>query len=101
MLAPAGKPLDDMSLLELEHAGLSDERGIGRGIAHSLASLGMFFALSVLCGVYVLHYEPKLIDNLRRSAITLALIVVTVGLAVLASATRTCGPSWCPWSCSA
>ncbi len=85
VLAPAGKPLDDLSLLELERQAYLTERGIGERIAQSLASLGMFVALSVLCGVYLVHYEPKLIENLRQFSITLGLIVVTVGLAVLAS----------------
>jgi hypothetical protein len=85
VLAPAGKPLEDLSLLELEHTAYLEELGIGHRLAHSLAALGMFVALSVLCGVYVLHYEPKLIDNLRKLTITLGLIVVTVGLAVFAS----------------
>ena len=85
MLAPAGKPLDDLSLLELEHQAYLDSRSIAERLAHSLASLGMFVALSILCGVYVLHYEPKLVDNLRQFATTLAMIVVTVGLSVVAS----------------
>ena len=29
----------------------------------------MFVALSVLCGVYVLHYEPKLLDNLAPAIV--------------------------------
>ncbi|MCH8924341.1 MAG: HDIG domain-containing protein, partial [Planctomycetes bacterium] len=85
VLAPAGKPLEDLSLLELEHHQYLAELGIGQRLAHSLAALGMFVALSILCGVYVLHYEPKLIENLRKLSITLTLFVVTVGLAVLAS----------------
>ena len=60
--------------------------GLGRsGWPIRWPTLGMFVALSVLCGVYVLHYERRLIDNLRQFATTLALIVITVGLAVLAS----------------
>ena len=86
VLAAAGTPLKDLSLLELEHKAYLENREIGERLAHSLASLGMFVALSILCGVYVLHYEPKLVDNLRQFATTLALIVVTVGLAVVASA---------------
>ena len=88
VLAPAGQPIKDetMGLLELEHDTYLAELGLGRRIAHSLAMLGMFFALAVLCGVYVWHYEPKLLDNWRRLAITLALVVITVGLAVMASA---------------
>jgi putative nucleotidyltransferase with HDIG domain len=85
VLAPAGKPLDDMSLLELEHQAYLESRHIGERLAHSLAALGMFFALSILCGVYVLHYEPKLVDNLRQFTTTLAMIVVTVGLSVIAA----------------
>jgi putative nucleotidyltransferase with HDIG domain len=85
VLAPAGKPLEDLSLLTLEHQAYLDTLGLGHRVAHSLAALGMFVALSVLCGVYVLHYEPKLVENLRRLAITLAMIVVTVAMAVLAS----------------
>jgi membrane-associated HD superfamily phosphohydrolase len=46
----------------------------------------MFVALAVLCGVYVWHYEPRLLANWRKLAITLALIVTTVGLSVAASA---------------
>jgi putative nucleotidyltransferase with HDIG domain len=85
LLAPQGEPLDDMSLLELEHQAYLNNRSVSERIAHSLASLGMFVALSVLCGVYVLHYEPKLVDNLRQFSTTLAMIVVTVGLAVVAA----------------
>ena len=59
--------------------------GWAQRLGYSLATLGMFVALAVLCGVYVLHYERRLLDNLRQFATTLALIVITVGLAVLAS----------------
>ncbi len=45
----------------------------------------MFVALSVLCGVYVLHYEAALLDNWRRLSSMLALVVISVGLAVIAS----------------
>jgi putative nucleotidyltransferase with HDIG domain len=45
----------------------------------------MFVALSVLCGVYVLHYEPRLIGDLRRLAITLGLLTLAVAVAVLVS----------------
>ncbi len=85
LLVPAGKPLDDLSLLQLEHDAYLKNRTISQRLAYSLASLGMFVALSILCGVYVLNYEPKLVDNLRQFATTLGLIVVTVGLSVLAS----------------
>lgn len=85
VLALARVPLDDLSLLELEHQAYLKSRKITERLAHSLASLGMFVALSILCGVYVLHYEPKLVDNLRQFSTTLAMIVVTVGLSVVAA----------------
>ncbi len=52
-----------MLLLSLEHETFLNEMGIGRRIAHTLAVIGMFVALSVLCGVYVWHYEPRLLEN--------------------------------------
>ncbi|MEX2111700.1 MAG: HDIG domain-containing metalloprotein [Pirellulales bacterium] len=88
VLAPAGLPIKDdtMGLLTLEHETFLEELGLGRRIAHSLAVVGMFVALSVLCGVYVWHYEPRLLENWRKLAVTLTLIVVTVGLSVAAAA---------------
>jgi putative nucleotidyltransferase with HDIG domain len=85
VLAPAGKQLEDLSTLELEHQAYLAHRTVRQKIAYSFASLGMFLALSILCGVYVLHYEPKLIENLKLFATTLATIVVTVGIATIAS----------------
>ncbi len=88
VLAPARQPIKDdtMDLLTLEHQAYLSELGLPRRVAHSLAVLGMFVALSVLCGVYVWHYEPKLLHDWRQLAITLTLVVVTVALAVAASA---------------
>ena len=45
----------------------------------------MLMALLVLCGVYVWNYEPKLLESWRNLSATLALVVVTVGLSVMAS----------------
>jgi putative nucleotidyltransferase with HDIG domain len=88
VLASAGQPIKDdtMDLLTLEHQTYLEELGLPRRVAHSLAVLGMFVALAVLCGVYVWHYERKLLDDWRRLAITLTLLVVTVGVSVMASA---------------
>ena len=86
-LARGGAPLteENINLLQLEHATYLDRLGVGSRLAHSLAAMGMFVALTVLCGAYVLHYERRLLENLRRFAITLSLIVITVALAVIAS----------------
>jgi putative nucleotidyltransferase with HDIG domain len=88
VLAPAGQPIKDdtMALLTLEHETFLSEMGISRRVAHSLAVVGMFVALAVLCGVYVWHYERRLVENWRKLAITLGLIVVTTGLSVAAAA---------------
>ena len=88
VLAPAGAPIRDdaMNLLSLEHETYLNQLGIGSRVAYSLAVLGMFVALSVLCGVYVWNYEPRLLHSARGLAATLALVVVAVGLSVVASA---------------
>jgi putative nucleotidyltransferase with HDIG domain len=87
VLARAGQPLAeaDIELLKLEHDHFLQQLGIGSRIARSAAVVGMFIALSILCGAYVVHYERKMLGNLKRFGITLALIVVSVGLAVMAS----------------
>ncbi|HEX3728076.1 MAG TPA: HDIG domain-containing protein [Pirellulales bacterium] len=86
-LARGGQPLSDASinLLQLEHQAFLKNLGFTPRAAYSLAVLGMFIALSVLCGVYVVHYGPRMFQTLRRFATTLALVVIAVGLAVLTS----------------
>ena len=87
LLIPGGKQLtpDNLELLELEHKAYVSQLTRQERAGYSLAVLGMFVALSVLCGVYVLCYEPKLIGNLRRFATMLVLIVITVAAAMPAS----------------
>jgi putative nucleotidyltransferase with HDIG domain len=87
VLAPRGKPLKEetLDLLRLEHASLLDHMTPLRRLYYSLATLGMFVALLVLCGVYVVHYEPQLLQGSRRFTTMLALVVITVGLAMLVS----------------
>ena len=45
----------------------------------------MYVALYVLCGFYIYHREPRIIDDLGRLATLLALVVVTVALMVFTS----------------
>lgn len=87
MLARGGKPLgeEDINLLSLEHAAFLQGLPWTDRAAYSLAVIGMFVALSVLCGTYLWHYEPKLLNDLRRLITMLVLLVVTVGFARLAS----------------
>jgi putative nucleotidyltransferase with HDIG domain len=69
----------------LARAAYLRQMGVAQRLAYSLAVTGMFVALSVLCGAYVLRYEHRLLDNLRRFSTLLALVVSAVGLSVLAS----------------
>ncbi len=87
MLARGGQPLteENINLLQVEHNAFLQQLGLGKRMAYSMAEFGMFVALSVLCGVYVLHYERRLLDSWRRFATLLALVGITVGLSVLAS----------------
>src|SRR6185295_9828125 len=68
VLAAAGKPLtaEDLELLKLEHRQSLEQRSAQDSIHYSLATLGMFVALSTLCGVYVYCYERRLLTSLRR-----------------------------------
>ena len=45
----------------------------------------MYVALYVLCGFYIYHRDPRIIDDLGRLATLLALVVVTVTLIVFTS----------------
>jgi putative nucleotidyltransferase with HDIG domain len=45
--------------------------------------LGMYVALYVLCGFYIYHRDPRIIDDLGRLATLLSLVVVTVTLMIL------------------
>ena len=86
LLARAGQPLttESMELLEREHKSLTKNLGLIKRTGYSLATLGMFVALLTLCGVYVLAYERRIIDNMRHFLTVLGLLIVTVGLTMLA-----------------
>ena len=53
--------------------------------SRSLAVFGMYVALYVLCGFYIYHRDPRIVDDLGRLATLLALVVVTVTLIVVTS----------------
>jgi cyclic-di-AMP phosphodiesterase PgpH len=86
ILSRIAQPLstENMELLEREHKALTKSLSLTQRICYSLATLGMFVALLTLCGVYVLAYERRIIDNMRSFLIMLSLVVLTVGLAMLA-----------------
>lgn len=81
-LAPGGKPLgkQELMLLDAEYDAWRANLSFREWISRSLASMGMYLALSVLCGYYILHRRPRLLTDLRRYATLLSAIVVTVAL---------------------
>jgi putative nucleotidyltransferase with HDIG domain len=84
-----GNPLkiNDSTLekLRLEYDAEEKLRPISAKASRSLAVLGMYVALYVLCGYYIYRREPRIIDDLGRLATLLALVVVTVSLMILTS----------------
>lgn len=86
-LAPGGKPLTDsaLSLLRQENEAWKLQLGWDDRLARSLAMLGMYAAMSVLCGYYIYHRRPRLLSDFRRYATLLAAVVITIALASIAS----------------
>jgi putative nucleotidyltransferase with HDIG domain len=91
VLAPAKndkgipQPIDEAALAKLkkEYEAELQQQSYASRFTHSLAVMGMYVALFVLCGFYIYHRDPRVIDDLGRLATLLALVVVTVTLIVL------------------
>lgn len=81
-LAPGGKPLADLelSLLRMEYDEWVSRLGANEIISRSLATLGMYFALAVLCGFYIYHRRPVLLSDFRNYATLLSAFVAAVTL---------------------
>ena len=86
-LAAGGQPLDlqHIKLLQDEHRTLAENMTFSEIVSHALADLGMFVALYILCGVYIYFHQPRILEDLRRFATLLALVVLTVGLCWVAA----------------
>lgn len=86
-LIKGGKTLtkEDIDLLQLENRSLIKAMSVIQLIRHSLADLGMYCALYVLCGTYIFYHHRPLAMELRRLGTMLALVTVTVTLCVLTS----------------
>ena len=82
-----GKPLpiDDAALdkLKLEYQTELSQRTVSAKLTYSLAVLGLYVALFVLCGFYIHHRDPRIVDDLSLLATLLSLVVVTVTLIVI------------------
>jgi putative nucleotidyltransferase with HDIG domain len=80
-------PLDaeEVELLRLEHQTELAQRTFGDKLARTLAVLGMYVALYVLCGFYAYYREPRIYQELSQLAIVLSLVIVTVTLMIITS----------------
>ena len=89
-----GEPLssDGLKMLALEHDAFVTSLSSYESIVHSMANLGMYVAMYVLCGVYIYYRERRLLSEVRRFITMLALFVVTISLCRFLSRNE-----W-PWS---
>jgi putative nucleotidyltransferase with HDIG domain len=81
-LAVGGKPLSsqDLELLRFEYQHQREQAGWGRMVSCSLAFFGMYGALYVLCGCYILFHEPRILNDFRHLTTILSLVVITGSL---------------------
>jgi len=86
-LATRGQPLtkDKIDLLRLEHRALTQQLNLFDKLWYSMADLGMFVALYVLCGTYIYFHHRRILNDVRRLTTLLGLVVATVALSVIAS----------------
>jgi putative nucleotidyltransferase with HDIG domain len=77
-----GQPVsaEKLEVLRREHEALIDEMTAAEMIAFSIADLGMYTALFILCGVFAFNHQPLILTDLRRLSTLLAAVVVTVAL---------------------
>jgi putative nucleotidyltransferase with HDIG domain len=87
LLIVGGQPLtkENVDLLRLEYRSLVKKMSLTQLVRHSIADLGMFCALYVLCGTYIFFHHRPLALDLRRLATILALVTIAVTMCVLTS----------------
>jgi len=71
---------DRLEMLRREHAAVVAHRSAGALFAHSAATFGMYTALFLFCGIYVLRHQPTIIADLGQLVRLLALLILTVTL---------------------
>jgi putative nucleotidyltransferase with HDIG domain len=83
----AGSPLteNDRKLLQAEYDAMVAQMSIQEKLIRVGANVGMYVALYILCGFYMLRREPQSVENFRSLIILLSFVVVTVALAWIAS----------------
>ena len=85
-LAVAGTPLTtrEIDKLRAEYDTVAAKLGFGSRLRHSIAHFGMYLAIYVLCGTYLLFHERRLLTDTRRLATMLGVAVTTVVLCYFA-----------------
>ena len=68
VLAKSEIPLtpDELDLLRLEHDAFLEGRSLTSFASRSLAVLGMYLALGILCGVYLIYKCPQVFKSLKK-----------------------------------
>jgi len=87
VLAEAGLPINQetLDLLRAEHNEVLSQRTFRQALFRSLAILGMFVAMYILCGFYIYRREPEIINDLSRFVSLITSVVVTVALCTFMS----------------
>ncbi|MBW3596170.1 MAG: HDIG domain-containing protein [Planctomycetes bacterium] len=85
-----GEPLtpEARELLRKEHDAAVAAMSVEEQVLHLLADVGMYVALFVLCGFYILRRERRVIDDFRSFLVLMTVVVLTVGLMWVAANDR-------------
>ena len=87
ILAAGGQPMtsENVALLRREYDAYLDSLPVGRKVTRSMAGIGMYVALYLLCGAYIYFRQPALIHDFKRFVALQVIAVTTVVLCQLTS----------------
>ena len=79
-LAASGVPLEQgtIRLLKLEHAAIVKSMSWKQRLFHSLADLGMYIAMYILCGIYIFFHAPEALTDMRKFVTLLSCCLTTI-----------------------
>jgi cyclic-di-AMP phosphodiesterase PgpH len=86
-LAEGGQPMGpkELELLRLEREAILDATPLRDRIYQGAAALGLYIAVSVLCGIYLFHRQPAILIRFRGFVTLLLLVSGTILLSFLCS----------------
>ena len=87
VLAPAGERISaaTLAVLQDEHREFVNQLGPAKLIAFSLSKFGMYIAMYLLCGFYILFRQPALLDSTAKIGKMLGLAVLAVAVSWFAA----------------